>query len=159
MKIPEKTIRTLSLSAMLLVVSSVTYSQTNVDPVKAAIVPERPSGIPTRVRLKLVDGSDISVDEAWESEQGIWYRRGGMSHLVTRDRIKAIERVPASQPNADLQIAKVVITSDPETGSDGPNSSADNSSGDRPVWIYLVGGARVEADNAIESAAGVWYRR
>ena len=28
-----------------------------------------------------------------------------------------------------------------------------------PVWIYLVGGARVEADSAVESAPGVWYRR
>ena len=30
---------------------------------------------------------------------------------------------------------------------------------DQPVWIYLVGGARFEADNVTESAAGAWYRR
>jgi soluble lytic murein transglycosylase-like protein len=30
---------------------------------------------------------------------------------------------------------------------------------DEAVWIYLVGGARVEADSANESPAGVWYKR
>jgi soluble lytic murein transglycosylase-like protein len=30
---------------------------------------------------------------------------------------------------------------------------------DKPAWIYLVGGARVEADSATESASGVWYKR
>ncbi len=30
---------------------------------------------------------------------------------------------------------------------------------DQPVWIYLKGGARVEADSASESPAGAWYKR
>ena len=30
---------------------------------------------------------------------------------------------------------------------------------DKPAWIYLKGGARVEADSARESVAGVWYKR
>ena len=64
------------------------------------------------VRVKLVDGSSITVDEAWESEQGIWYRRGGMSHLVSRDRVKGIERGAASKPKADLQVGKVVLVDD-----------------------------------------------
>ena len=29
----------------------------------------------------------------------------------------------------------------------------------QPVWIHLIGGARVEADSATESVAGVWYNR
>ena len=29
---------------------------------------------------------------------------------------------------------------------------------DKPAWIYLKGGARVEADSATESTAGVWYK-
>ena len=61
----------------------------------AAATPVDISGPP---RLKLVDGSTIAVDEAWESEQGIWYRRGGMSHLIARDRVKAIERGALSNP-------------------------------------------------------------
>ena len=39
-----------------------------------------------------------------------------------------------------------------------PRTTADKSD-EQPVWIYLKGGARVEADSATESAAGVWYRR
>lgn len=101
-----------------------------------------------QVQLKLIDGSLILVDEAWETEQGIWYRRSGISHLVTRDRIKTIERGSTSKPKSTLQVAKVVVSNGTPNGSD-----------DQPAWIYLVGGARVEADSATESAAGVWYRR
>ena len=147
-----KSIQVFTLGALVLLVSTAAYGQKNLDQSTAAVV--TPGRTSSQVRLKLVDGSDISADEAWESEQGIWYRRGGMSHLVTRDRIKAIERGPTSQPNADPQLAKIVIANDSETGADSSNSSPG-----QPVWIYLVGGARVEADSAIESAAGVWYRR
>jgi len=30
---------------------------------------------------------------------------------------------------------------------------------EKPAWIYLKGGAKVEADSATESADGVWYKR
>src|ERR1043165_1520110 len=30
---------------------------------------------------------------------------------------------------------------------------------DGPTWIYLKGGARVEADSASQSPEGVWYKR
>ena len=103
---------------------------------------------PIQVRLKLADGSRITVDEAWESEQGFWYRQGGLTHLVTRDRATAIERTTAAAPKSEPQIAKVTqVNAAPALAEDGP------------AWIYLVGGARVEADTAAESASGVWYRR
>ena len=108
----------------------------------------------SEVRLRLVDGTTISVDEAWESEQGVWYRRGGMSHLLSRDRIKAIDRGANSQPNLTPQIAKIVVADQEGSATDKSGEFAPG-----PVWIYLVGGARVEADNAVESTAGVWYRR
>ncbi|HAF24295.1 MAG TPA: hypothetical protein DCK93_15545, partial [Blastocatellia bacterium] len=81
-----------------------------------------------QVQLKLIDGSLILVDEAWETEQGIWYRRSGISHLVTRDRIKTIERGSTSKPKSTLQVAKVVVSNGTPNGSD-----------DQPAWIYLVG--------------------
>ncbi len=34
-----------------------------------------------------------------------------------------------------------------------------NGTYDQPAWIYLKGGARVEADSATQSPAGVWYKR
>ncbi len=100
----------------------------------------------TKVSLK--DGNRISVDEAWESEQGIWYRVGGISYLISRDRVKTIERGANAKPIVAAQVARVVE----------PSNTVDRSD-EQPVWIYLKGGARVEADSATESAAGVWYRR
>ncbi|HBB89776.1 MAG TPA: hypothetical protein DC047_19390 [Blastocatellia bacterium] len=99
------------------------------------------------IHLKLIDGSSIPVDEAWESTQGIWYQRGGISHLIARDHVKAIERGVKSKPDDEKLVVKVA---EPEK-QPGPT--------DGPAWIYLIGGARVEADNATESAAGVWYQR
>lgn len=96
-------------------------------------------------RIKLSDGSSLKVDEAWESEQGVWYRLGGISHLVERSRVKKIERGKTPQ---QVQVAKVVET-----------NANDRETTEGPVWIYLVGGAKVEADSAVESTAGVWYKR
>lgn len=106
-----------------------------------------PSGLP-EVRLKLKDGTRITVDEAWESEQGFWYRQGGLTHLVTRDRVAGIERGTVPVPKAEPQIARVTQLNQSQPSPE-----------DGPAWIYLVGGARVEADSAAESASGVWYRR
>ena len=100
------------------------------------------------IHLKLIDGSSFPVDEAWESSQGIWYRRAGVSHLIARERVKAIERGLISKPAANEVVATV-----------GPPETTGAVSSDGPAWIYLIGGARVEADYATESAAGVWYGR
>jgi transglycosylase-like protein with SLT domain len=102
----------------------------------------------TQIRLRLTDGTLIPVDEAWESEQGIWYRVGGVTHLVTRDRVKTIERGQSQRPKVEPQVAKVTTAN----GDQAPPA-------DQPVWIYLLGGARVEVDSATESSTGVWYRR
>ncbi|MGI8735223.1 MAG: lytic transglycosylase domain-containing protein [Pyrinomonadaceae bacterium] len=100
------------------------------------------------VQLKLKDGTRVTVEEAWESEQGIWYRQGGMTHLVARDRVKAIERGSDAKPKAVKPIAKVTEV------KESPSETAE-----QPVWIHLIGGARVEADSANEQASGVWYKR
>jgi soluble lytic murein transglycosylase-like protein len=109
--------------------------------------PPPPQAVDTQVRVKLADGTRIIVDDAWENEQGIWYRQGGITHLLSRDRAKEIERGSDPKSKTPAQIAKVV-----EADTKGQDSW------DRPAWIYLVGGARVEADSATESTAGVWYR-
>ncbi len=152
MNIHRKAIQSTLLTALSLLGGAVVFGQTNPPQTKATAV--TPAETSSQVRLRLVDGSSLSVDDAWESEQGIWYRRGGMSHLLSRDRVKVIERGSNSQPNANHQIAKIVVADEPDGVLENSNASAAG-----PVWIYLVGGARVEADNAVESAAGVWYRR
>lgn len=112
-----------------------------------------------QIRLKLADGSYMEVDDAWESPQGVWYRRGGLSHLLPKDRVKKIERsTPAPAP----ETAPVANTNDddhfevPEMVAKAPVT---NGVYDQPAWIYLKGGARVEADSATQSSAGVWYKR
>jgi Zn-finger nucleic acid-binding protein len=112
----------------------------------------------TQVRLKLADGSYLNVDDAWESPQGVWYRRGGLNNILPKERVKKIERIeaeaaaPAEKPTSedDHFDASDVVAQAPR---------ANNGVYDSPTWIYLKGGARVEADSATESPAGVWYNR
>jgi hypothetical protein len=102
------------------------------------------------VRLLLVDGSRQDVDEAWESEQGIWYKKNGVSYLSPRERVKSIERGDMSGPSGSSQtpkLATIVTPDEPAT----PTAER--------TWIHLKGGARMEADHIEESAAGVWYQR
>jgi Zn-finger nucleic acid-binding protein len=114
------------------------------------------------IRLKLADGSYMTVDDAWESPQGIWYRRGGLSHLLPKEKVKKIERstaVPAPAPSATTNNNK-----DDDDHFEVPEMVAarapsNNGTYDQPAWIYLKGGARVEADSASQSPAGVWYKR
>ena len=111
----------------------------------------------TQTRLKLADNSYMTVDDAWESPQGVWYRQGGLSHLLAKEKVKKIERtdptvatIPAASTNDDdhFEVAEVVAENKPTSGTY-----------DKPSWIYLKGGARVEADSATQSPAGVWYKR
>ncbi len=99
--------------------------------------------------LKRNDGARMAVDDAWESEQGIWYRKGGITHLLPRDRVKGIERGSIPTIKAEPQVAKVTDAAATQTAE----------AIQQPVWIHLVGGARVEADSATESTTGVWYKR
>ena len=111
----------------------------------------------TEVRLKLADGSYMTVDDAWESPQGVWYRKGGLSHLLAKEKVKKIERntpapaapvVESTNDDDHFEVSEVVAQT-PST----------NGVYDKPAWIYLKGGARVEADSATQSSAGVWYKR
>src|SRR5690242_19377183 len=112
----------------------------------------------TQVRLKLADGSYMSVDDAWESPQGVWYRRGGLSNVLPKDRVKKIERIEPQQAPAEekstneddhFDVSDVVAQPPP----------ANKGTFDGPTWIYLKGGARVEAESASQSPDGVWYKR
>jgi hypothetical protein len=151
MKIPRTLFQTLALSVLVLTVWAAAFAQKNLDHARAAVPPANDAA--HQVRLKMADGSYVAADEAWESEQGIWYRQGGMSHLVSKDRVKGIDRSASAKPKPEAQVGKVVVPEEPDNQAENSNTS------DQPVWIYLVGGARVEADSVTESAAGAWYRR
>ncbi|MEO8433621.1 MAG: lytic transglycosylase domain-containing protein [Pyrinomonadaceae bacterium] len=103
----------------------------------------------TRPQLKLKDGTVIPVDSAWENAQGFWYQQNGVTYLVDRAKVSAIEGPPVEKSRGNHE-------SNPEqvlTHSENAEPKAN------PVWIHLVGGARVKADEAAESAAGVWLKR
>lgn len=51
--------------------------------------------------IRLNDGSKIETDEAWQTREGIWYRKGGVIALLDPKQVKAIEKVkPATSPSA-----------------------------------------------------------
>jgi hypothetical protein len=139
--------RSIHLVTLLLVAFVASSGQSRAGDVSATTAISRAS---QQVHLKLSDGSSIEADEAWESEQGIWYRRGGMNHLIAKDRVKTVER---GATTTAAPVAKIVKQR--EVAEDTKSSSASEG----PVWIYLVGGARFEADTVTENAAGAWYRR
>ena len=44
--------------------------------------------------IKLNTGVTIEADEAWQTSEGIWYRKGGMVALLNPKDIKAVEKKP-----------------------------------------------------------------
>ena len=154
MKSPGKLFETLCLAGVLSLAASGIYAQKNRD--HARSIPDAASENSSQARLKLIDGNSIEVDEAWESAQGIWYRRGGMSHLIAKDRVKRIERGSTAKPQTDSSATKKLDTEEVDSDDKSQSSAAAD---EQPVWIYLVGGARFEVDSVTESAAGAWYRR
>src|SRR5437763_8646987 len=113
-------------------------------------------------QLRLTDGSTMEVDEAWEDTQGVWYRRGGVTYLVERSRVREI--VKASHA-ADAKKSSGVKTKEAKGASEASvvtpagDDARQKGEGAQDVWIYLVGGAKMEVDEANESAEGVWYKR
>ena len=109
MKRIQVTVRSVGLGAMLLMVSGVTLGQENLGgSIPSASAARSTSAFPN-IRLKFNDGTSVMVDEAWESEQGIWYRQSGMSHLVSRDRVKVIERNVISEKEQGIEASKTVM--------------------------------------------------
>ena len=53
------------------------------------------------VVIRLVSGLTIEADEAWQTGEGIWYRKHGVVSLLDPKNVKAVEKVsPAAQPSA-----------------------------------------------------------
>ncbi len=109
-------------------------------------------------QLRLADGTLMEVDEAWEDAQGVWYKRGGVTHWVERSRVKEVVKGAAAKDSKEMKAAgeaSAVSTS----GVDAPKAEGPKAEEVQAVWIYLVGGAKMEVDEASESAEGVWFKR
>jgi hypothetical protein len=45
---------------------------------------------PDKTIIEMTDGTRVEVDAAWQDNQGVWYRRGGLVSFVESKRIKGI---------------------------------------------------------------------
>jgi hypothetical protein len=104
-------------------------------------------------QLRMADGSLVEVDEAWEDAEGFWYRRGGVTQFLERARVKGIERAPRGGDAKKSAAGEVAVV---KTVADGV---ARESKPVETIWIHFVGGAKMEVDEASETADGVWYKR
>jgi len=50
------------------------------------------------VIIRLTDGAVIEAEVAWETKEGIWYRRGGVVTLLDPKQVKTIEQVATATP-------------------------------------------------------------
>ena len=50
------------------------------------------------VLIKLQTGTSIEAEEAWQTGEGIWYRRGGVVSLLDPKDVKTIEKPPTPSP-------------------------------------------------------------
>ncbi|HEX8710163.1 MAG TPA: transglycosylase SLT domain-containing protein [Pyrinomonadaceae bacterium] len=133
-----------------------------VEPGQELMIPLPQPGVPAALSAQALSRREVgnpsgSPDEsasetgaAWENVQGVWFRSGSGSRPVLAagrgERVQGGNNAQQTAPASSL--ARVVEVSD-----------ALRSTAARPVWIYMVGGARVEADDVTETADGAWYRR
>jgi LysM repeat protein len=92
--------------------------------------------------------ASVKTDGAWENVQGVWFRKGSAARTDERKQTAFDESNKSSNEATVAPLAKIVEVSE-----------AGRSTVAQPVWIFLVGGARVEADAVNETAEGVWYTR
>ncbi|HEX8150774.1 MAG TPA: lytic transglycosylase domain-containing protein [Pyrinomonadaceae bacterium] len=107
-------------------------------------------------QLRLADGTTMEVDEAWEDAQGVWYRRGGVTNLVERSRVREVLK---AAPAKDAKDSKEVKAASEAAVVKAVGDSAPKVGEVQTVWIHLVGGAKMEVDEASEGADGVWFKR
>jgi cytoskeletal protein RodZ len=54
------------------------------------------------VIIKLDSGVTVEADEAWQTAEGIWYRRHGIVTLVDPSHVKSIDKVPTASPQPSV---------------------------------------------------------
>ena len=133
-------------------------------------------------QLRLADGTLMEVDEAWTDSQGVWYKRDGVTYWVERSRVREVLKLSGeaskssdteakkssgaktrggAKANESDATAVVKAATDKDSVDDAAKVGDDATKVEevQTVLIYLVGGARMEVDEANESADGVWYKR
>ena len=57
------------------------------------------------VIIRLNSGATIEADEAWQTPEGIWYRKSSVVSLIDPKDVKAIEKVPPAVPQPSAATA------------------------------------------------------
>ena len=95
--------------------------------------------------------SDENGASEWVNVDGVLFRKGSATRAVEASiattNNEEQNQLEPKEKSAERTLAKIVDVSD-----------AERSSATQPIWIYLTGGARVEADSVNETAEGVWYK-
>jgi murein DD-endopeptidase MepM/ murein hydrolase activator NlpD len=91
--------------------------------------------------------TSVEAEGEWVNVQGVLFRKGSTTRTVEPSRANSdVADGKEDREKGAATLAKVVDVGE-----------AERSNAAQPVWIYLVGGARVEADSVNETAEGVWY--
>ncbi len=109
-------------------------------------------------QLRLADGTTMEVDEAWEDASGVWYRRGGVTNLVERSRVREVVKASAAK-DSGAKGPKEAKAAGEASVLKPAGDAAQKAEEVQTVWIYLVGGAKMEVDEADETGEGVWFKR
>lgn len=96
-------------------------------------------------RITLSDGYTFEADEVWKQGDEIWYRKGNITRVLN-------ETVKSVSPIVKRASAETAASLAANAGTNQPPA-------EKPIWIYLTGGARFRVDGVQETAAGAWYTR
>jgi soluble lytic murein transglycosylase-like protein len=104
--------------------------------------------------ITLVDGYSFDVDEYTKQGDETWVRKGNIQRQI-QEPIKSIKPI-LEQPKAEAaEAAKPVTTATTvDTAATETKPVAE-----KPIWIYLVDGAKFRVDQVQEQADGAWYSR
>jgi soluble lytic murein transglycosylase-like protein len=104
--------------------------------------------------ITLVDGYSFDVDEYTKQGDETWVRKGNIQRQI-QEPIKSIKPI-LEQPKAEAAEA-----AKPVTTATTVNTAATETkpAAEKPIWIYLVDGARFRVDQVQEQADGAWYSR
>ena len=97
---------TICSSLLLLIcgsqVSAQTEAATKTEAAATAETTAAPA-VPPSVRIHLVGGGSTLADEASETPDGVWYKRGNVTTFLDRSRVKSVETQPVIEPEENIK--------------------------------------------------------
>ena len=111
----------------------------------------------SRVKQVVKAGQEAEVAKAEEEAREKLKASSAKSSSKSKGRRGRTRHIEPEPEPILYEEARSAETPSPDKSAD--NSGETKAAEDQPVWIYLVGGAKMEVDEASEDAQGVWYKR